>query len=198
MKKPVVLGITGGIGSGKSIFTELLKINNIPIYDCDSRAKRIMNEHVGLQRLLSELVGENVFPKGKLNKKILSDYLFASKSHIAAVNAIVHPCVLNDFKDWIKQQEGEKLIAVESAILYEAHFDAAVDYVIMVYAPKEMRIQRVMQRDQLTHSAVLLKMGAQQSDEDKKQKADYVIYNDECQSLIEQFDAMLSHFKLLD
>jgi len=173
----VVLGITGGIGSGKSYVSSLLRVNlNVPVYDCDTEAKRLMNEDKGIQQQLMKLVGAHVYTDGKLQKKVLADYLFADQQHAQSVNAIVHPAVRADFGKWIKRQNTD-VVAIESAILYESGFDTLVDKVLFVNAPMELRIQRVMQRDGSSRQQVEARIGMQRSEEQRK-KADFVIENE--------------------
>lgn len=191
MNKPILLGITGGIGSGKSVVTHLLQLKGIPVYDCDFRAKVLMSTSTELQKKLTALVGQEVFPQGKLDKEVLSTYLFASGEHADAVNRIVHPCVLDDFKLWIEKLGSNRFLAVESALLFEAGFDAVVDHIVMVYSSQESRIARVMHRDGLHQELVLKKIKAQMSDEKKRQQADSLIINDEQHSLIEQVEALI-------
>ena len=172
-----MLGITGGIGSGKSYVSSLLRVNlNVPVYDCDTEAKRLMNEDKGIQQQLMKLVGAHVYTDGKLQKKVLADYLFADQQHAQSVNAIVHPAVRADFGKWIKRQNTD-VVAIESAILYESGFDTLVDKVLFVDAPMELRIQRVMQRDGSSRQQVEARIGMQRSEEQRK-KADFVIENE--------------------
>lgn len=173
----VKLGITGGIGSGKSYISSLLREHlNVPVYDCDSEAKRLIGEDESIQQRLTELVGAHVYKEGKLQKSVLADYLFSDPHHAQKVNAIVHPVVKEDFMKWAKLQQVE-VIAVESAILYESGLDATVDKVIFVDAPKELRIQRVMQRDGSNRQQVEARIKMQRAEE-QRQKADYIIENE--------------------
>lgn len=176
MKKMIILGITGGIGSGKSYISSLLREQmNVPVYDCDAEAKRLICEDEKIRQELISLVGVNVYKDGELQKNVLSGYLFANQQHAQKVNAIVHPVVKDDFSKWVKQQDAE-IVAIESAILYESGFDKVVDQVLFVNAPIELRIQRAMQRDGSTHRQVEARIKMQQS-EAQLEKADYVIDN---------------------
>ena len=176
MKKMIILGITGGIGSGKSYISSLLREQmNVPVYDCDAEAKRLIHEDGKIRQELISLVGVNVYKDGELQKNVLASYLFANQQHAQKVNAIVHPVVKDDFCKWVKQQDAE-IVAIESAILYESGFDKVVDQVLFVNAPIELRIQRAMQRDGSTHRQVEARIKMQQS-EAQQEKADYVIDN---------------------
>ena len=172
----VILGITGGIGSGKSYISSLLREQmNVPVYDCDAEAKRLICEDEEIKQKLTELVGTLIYKEGKLQKKVLADYLFANQQHVQEVNAIVHPAVRRDIGKWVEQQDS-KVVAVESAILYESGFDTLVDKVLFVNAPLELRIQRAMKRDGSTREQVQARISMQQS-EQQLVKADYVIDN---------------------
>ncbi len=172
----IILGITGGIGSGKSYISSLLREQmNVPVYDCDAEAKRLICEDEKIRQELISLVGVNVYKDGELQKNVLASYLFANQQHAQKVNAIVHPVVKDDFCKWVKQQDAE-IVAIESAILYESGFDKVVDQVLFVNAPMELRIQRAMQRDGSTHRQVEARIKMQQS-EAQQEKADYVIDN---------------------
>lgn len=172
----IILGITGGIGSGKSYISSLLREQmNVPVYDCDAEAKRLIHEDGKIRQELISLVGVNVYKDGELQKNVLASYLFANQQHAQKVNAIVHPVVKDDFCKWVKQQDAE-IVAIESAILYESGYDKVVDQVLFVNAPMELRIQRAMQRDGSTRKQVEARIKMQQS-EAQQEKADYVIDN---------------------
>jgi dephospho-CoA kinase len=172
----VILGITGGIGSGKSYVSSLLREQlNVPVYDCDTEAKRLICEDENIRQKLTELVGAQIYLNGKLQKSVLADYLFASQQHAQKVNAIVHPVVKDDFCKWAELQSAE-VISMESAILYESGFDTAVNKVLYINAPTELRIQRAMKRDGCTRRQVEARISLQQSESQLK-KADFVIDN---------------------
>lgn len=173
----VVLGITGGIGSGKSYISFLLREQmNVPVYDCDAEAKRLICEDENIRQELTKLVGAHIYKGGKLQKKVLADYLFATPRHAQEINAIVHPAVREDFHTWLTLQHAD-IVAIESAILYESGFSADVDKVLFVNATKDLRIQRVMLRDGSTRQQVEARMNMQKAEE-LCQKADYVIENE--------------------
>lgn len=172
----VILGVTGGIGSGKSYVSALLREElNVPVYDCDGEAKRLMCEDENLRRQLTALIGNQVYEDGVLQRSVMAGYLFASQQHAQQVNAIVHPAVKADFTVWARRQQAA-VVAMESAILYESGFDAAVDKVLFVDAPVELRIQRAMKRDGSTRQQVEARISMQHTEE-QRQKADYVIEN---------------------
>lgn len=170
------IGITGGIGSGKSYVSKLLqKEFGIPVYDCDAEAKRLTATDKDICSRLIELVGSEVFNGKELNRKCLADYLFADPEHASKVNAIIHPAVLEDFKRWAEKQEA-KVVAMESAILFESGFNAFVDKVLFVDAPEGIRLHRAMLRDTATEAQIKARMKMQQPELHCKQ-ADFIIDN---------------------
>jgi len=171
------LGITGGIGSGKSFIAQLLRDEfGVPIYDCDTEAKRLNNEDPLIREKLIQAVGPQVYQDGTLVKPVLAAYLFASEEHAEEVNAIIHPAVHRDFLAWQDQQKAN-LVGLESAILFESGFHRFVDYTLFVDAPLELRIQRVMQRDGTTRELIEQRISRQRSPLFISQ-ADYIIQND--------------------
>ena len=173
----IKLGITGGIGSGKSYVARLLTETGIPVYDTDSQAKRLMVEHPGIRHDLIDLLGEEVYLDGRLNKPFLISYLFASSENTSRINAIVHPRVKEDFRTWASRQE-KKVLVLESAILFEAGFEDMVDKVVVVYAPLDIRIRRAMERDHVAEEQVRSRMAVQMDEEEKVRHAHFVIIND--------------------
>lgn len=174
----ICLGITGGIGSGKSYVSRLLMEEGIPVYDTDSHAKKLMETDSSIQRQLKDLLGEEVYLDGRLNKPLLAGYLFADAANAARMNAIVHPVVLHDFQEWSASHSDAGIVAMECAILYESGFWKSVDKVLMVYAPEEIRLQRAMQRDGASEQQIRSRMASQWDEEEKRKRADFVICND--------------------
>jgi len=171
------LGITGGIGSGKSYVSHLLNIHfGIPVYECDTEAKRLNNEDPLIREALIRLVGPEVYDKDGLVKPVLAEYLFANSENAFHVNSIIHPAVGRDFLRWCKEQDAE-IVGMESAILFESGFYANVDKVLFVDAPLEVRIQRAIRRDGLLREQVEARI-AQQDSASAKEQADFVIEND--------------------
>ena len=173
----MIIGITGGIGSGKSFVSQWLKTHyGIPVYDCDSQAQRLMLGRV-LRRKITELVGADAYlPDGQLDRARMAAFVFADASHTAAINAIVHPAVKADFRRWASRHEG--LVVIESAILIEAGFRDIADQLIVVEAPLSLRIQRVIQRDGSTEEQVRARIARQLSDDERRRTADLVLVND--------------------
>ena len=142
------LGITGGIGSGKSYVAQMLQARwDVPVYDCDSEAKRLTAESDDIRTALTQLVGDHLWQQGQMQKPVLAAYLFASPEHAAQVNAIIHPAVRRDFLRWADAHSRSSVVAIESAILCESGFHTLVDSILLVDAPLEVRLQRAMLRD---------------------------------------------------
>ena len=161
----------------------------IPVYNTDSEAKRLMLSDEGIRRRLTALLGKEVYKSdGTLNKPLLANYLFADSCHAGQINAIVHPQVKADFLKWADLQTGCEIVALESAILFESGFDNIVDKVVMVYAPVELRIRRVMLRDSTTEEKIRQRIVAQMDDKAKQDRSDFIIFNDGSRPLNLQLD----------
>lgn len=191
----ICIAITGGIGSGKSYVSALLEKAGIPVYNADNESKRLTTENTEIRSGLVNLLGEEVYAEGVLNKPMLASYLFANAENAARVNAIIHPCVKKDFKQWMEMHAESELVALESAILYESGFDDVVDTVVVVYAPKELRLKRAMLRDAASREQIEARMNAQMDDEEKCRKADFVVYNDGTFPLEEQLTSVINQIK---
>ena len=191
----ICIAITGGIGSGKSYVSALLEKAGIPVYNADNESKRLTTENTEIRCGLVNLLGEEVYAEGVLNKPMLASYLFANAENAARVNAIIHPCVKKDFKQWMEMHAESELVALESAILYESGFDDVVDTVVVVYAPKELRLKRAMLRDAASREQIEARMNAQMDDEEKYRKADFVVYNDGTFPLEEQLTSVINQIK---
>lgn len=180
------IGITGGIGSGKSFVCKLLQQRGISVYDCDAAAKRLMRTSEGLRLQLTRLIGPETYEAdGRLNKAVVARFLLTSDGNAHAIDAIVHPAVFADFEasgmDWM-----------ESAILYESGICRLVDRVICVTSPEDVRIQRVMQRDHITQEKAREWIGRQWPQDKVRGLADYEIVNDGLTPLAPQIDKLLA------
>ena len=179
----ISIAITGGIGSGKTYVSTLLQQRGIPIYNADIEAKRLMASDSDIRKDLIALLGDEVYQGGELNKPFLAGYLFSSPEHVQQINAIVHPRVKADFYRWVKARENFAFVGIESAILFEAGFQDYVDYVVMVYAPEALRLERAMKRDAASEQQIRDRMAAQMDEEQKRNKSHFVILNDGSSSL---------------
>ena len=179
------VGITGGIGSGKSTVAKVFEVLGIPVYYADDAAKRLMNEDPILKEQILKQFGKETYVDGKLNRKYLSNLVFNNEEKLAILNSIVHPATLRDAEKWMQQQTTPYAIK-EAALIFESGAQQQLDYVIGVYAPSTLRIQRVMKRDGITREEVKARMGKQINEEIKMQLCDYVVTNDEQELVIPQ------------
>lgn len=202
-RSPKLIAITGGIGCGKSVVSQVLRIMGYEVYDCDSRAKWVMTHDDLLRQQLIGLFGEATYlSDGSLNKPHLSAAIFGDNEALAKMNACVHPAVDRDLRKQYeaynritnyKLQITERPFFFESAILFESGFDklSIPDEVWTVSAPLELRISRAMQRDHATREQILNRIGSQMSQEEKEIRANHVIWNDPEHSVIEQVNEIL-------
>ena len=170
------VGITGGIGSGKSTVCRLFAQKGIAVYDSDAAAKRLMQEDGALRRQLAGRFGEGTFRDGVLDRAYLAGIVFADPQALADLNALVHPVVMRDFDAWAARQEGSYVI-LESAILFEAGLEGCVDKTVAVLAPRELRIERTCRRDGCGADQVVRRIAAQLDDDALSARADYVVVN---------------------
>lgn len=187
MKK---IGITGGIGSGKSYVSDIIKSMGFPVYHSDESAKSLMESNQEIKEGLLLLFGDSIYEKGELNKKKLAELIFESLELREKVNAIVHPIVRADFAQWANNQSQE-IVFNEVAILFETGAHHFFDATLLVISPKDLRIQRVMKRDNCTREEVLIRMAAQWSDEQKSSLATFQINNDSVSPLLIQVEKVL-------
>ena len=188
------IGITGGIGSGKTYVCQQLKKRGIPVYHCDDEAKYLMSHSPLIRERLTRLLGTEAYIAQKLNKPPIAAYLFADEHHAAKVNAIVHPVVKQDFLQWTERQTAP-IVAQECALLFETGFQDTVDVTVEVYAPLSLRLQRAIQRDHATPRQIQARMAQQMDEEEKRQRADVCILNDGTADLEEQIEHMLNNLK---
>ena len=170
------VGITGGIGSGKSTVCGLLAEYGVPVYDSDSRAKALMSESQALRKSLQEAFGEECYNEQGLSRAYLAEKVFGDKEALAKLNSIVHPAVRADFKAWADAQRAAYVV-LESAILFEAGFEGEVDTTLAVMAPMEERIRRTVSRDGSDRAAVEARIANQMSDDELHRRAKRTIVN---------------------
>ena len=181
----IKIGLTGGIGCGKTTVANIFKQLGIPIYSSDSRAKDLLLSNHFLRESLISLFGDKVIIDGVLNTSYIASKVFSNPKELIKLNALVHPFVQKDFDAWSASQNSDYVLK-ESAILIETGADKFLDKIILVISPEELKFSRVMLRDQITKEDVLLRMNKQLTDNQKRINADYIIYNDEKTSLINQ------------
>lgn len=168
------IGITGGIGSGKSTVCRLFAAKGIPVYDSDAAAKRLMAGP--LREWVAARFGEAAYHDGELDRGFLADIVFRDAQALADLNAIVHPAVMRDFEAWAAAQKAPYVL-LESAILFEAGLESAVDRVVAVLAPAELRVERTCRRDGCDEDAVRRRIAAQANDDTLCAKAHYTLFN---------------------
>lgn len=191
----VRIGLTGGIGCGKSYVAKLLNKRGVPVYDSDTEAKQLSNTSKFIRDGLVALTGiENLYADGVLNRRLLAEFLFASKENARNVEKIIHPAVKADFARWAENQNA-LFCVIESAILIESGFTDTVDCVVVVDAPLDLRISRCVERDSTTKEKVLERISAQMSQEEKCRIADFVIFNDNVSDLEKQIDDLFEFLK---
>jgi dephospho-CoA kinase len=186
------MGLTGGIGSGKSTVARIFKTMGVPVFDADSIAKKMMAEDAALQQAIRRAFGEEVFSEGLPDRKKLAAIVFRDPFKLEQLNALVHPATIDAAEKWMNSQQYSYTIK-EAALLFEAGSAAHLDYIIGVRAPKALRIQRVMARDQVERAEVLLRMDRQIDEDIKMRLCDFVIVNDEQQLLIPQVVQLHEH-----
>lgn len=196
-----LIAITGGIGSGKSVVSQLLRTMGYTVYDCDMQAKRLMTADPLLRQQLTDLFGPDTYLQDetgvpRLNRSYLSSQIFANAGLLAQMNACVHPTVARDLLALAAAMPEESVLFFESAILYESGFDQQVPptEVWTVSAPLELRIARAMRRDQAPRDKVLSRIQSQMPQEEKERRANHVIVNDDHQSVIQQVAELCYHF----
>ena len=181
----IIVGLTGGIGSGKTTVAKLFEKLNVPIYIADIEAKHLMNNSKVIQQKLLALFGAEAYLNHKLNKAFIADKIFNNKSNLEQMNAIVHPEVRRHFTNWVKHQNSPYIIK-EVAIIFEHEQQAQYDLIISVIANEEKRINRVVNRDQSTPDKVLAIMKNQTNDVERAKLSDYVIVNNDKDTLERQ------------
>lgn len=172
----IVVGLTGGIGSGKSTIAAMFHELGVPVYNSDERAKHLMNTSKKIRKQLIELFGKKAYLEGNLNRTYIAKKVFNDTDLLEQLNQIVHPVVRKDFVNWKKKQNAPYVIQ-ETALLFENNAQELYDSVILITAPKELRIERVLSRDESTKEQIIARMNNQLDDQTKLELADFVIEN---------------------
>jgi dephospho-CoA kinase len=178
------VGITGGIGSGKSTVCSFFKTLGISVFEADLHAKKLIDSNKEIRKALIQILGNDIYgPNNLLNRKMLADLIFNDINLLEKVNNIVHPAVRTEFIKWAEKQKADYVIH-EAAILFESGFYKMMDFTILVSAPKEMRISRVVERDNITVESVELRIEKQWPDKEKRKLASFELVNDNKNLLI--------------
>lgn len=193
----IVLGITGGIGSGKSTVSKILSVLGIPVYVADDESKKLTDSSPTIKEKLTKLFGEELYSDNKLNRTMLASIIFSDKEKLQQANSIIHPEVENHFLQWIEYHRNKQypIIACETAILFESGFNRFTDKSVTVYSPIEIRIDRIIKRDNCTKEKAEDRINSQMPDEKKVELSDFIIVNNEAKSLIEQTVQLLNQLK---
>ena len=177
------LGVTGGIGSGKTSVCRVFTVLRIPVFSADREASHIMENERWIQDKLNTIAGKNLYTNGRMDRPVLASIIFNDKTALEKVNALVHPVVFDNFRKWSAVQTSPYVI-MEAAILFESGASDYVNKVATVVAPAEQRVERVILRNKLTKEQVIVRMSNQMDDEARIQLSDYIIYNSENDMII--------------
>lgn len=196
----IKVGVTGGIGSGKSFVSKKLQERGYRVFDCDSRAKKLMVEDECVRNQIMSVVGQNAYEvkirrDGKqawtINKSVISAFLFKDSDNAKLINNVVHPRLAEIFKDWTKKQHANAVF-MEAAILFESGFDKLVDYTVLVCADEETRLRRATKRDGCNEDLIRQRMAHQLDNAQLMSKADFILYNNDNDIVDEQIDKLLN------
>jgi dephospho-CoA kinase len=191
------VGLTGGIGSGKTTVAQIFEVLSIPVYYADSAARDLMNKDPDLKKKIITSFGPDAYKNGELNRTYLGSIVFHNSEKLKLLNSIVHPVTIRNSENWMKNQKTPYAIK-EAALIFEAGIEKYLDYIIGVTAPESLRIQRVIERDHITMQKVLDRVQHQMDEKEKISRCDFVIQNDGIRTLIPQVleihERLLSNF----
>lgn len=192
----IKIGITGGIGSGKSVVGEILKLYNIPLYDADREAKKLNDTSDVVRNKLIFHFGNDIYIDGLLNRKKFAELIFNNKENLKIANSIIHPELAKHFLEWCKNYTNSPIVAIEAAILIEAGFIHYIDKLITVYSPEQLRIERVIKRDDTSLDNVKSRINNQLPEKDRIKLSNYIIRNDGKHSLLRQVSEIINNIEL--
>lgn len=187
----MIIGLTGGIGSGKSTVARLIRVMGYPVYNSDERARLLQDRDPKMREAIISLLGEKSYRDGRLDRSYVGSRVFKDGHLLKRLNAIVHPAVGEDFKRWARAQQSA-LVFKESALLVETGLFRSCDALVVVTAPPALRKQRVMRRDSVDDAAVQDRMDRQADEDERSAVADFLIVNDDRQLLIPQVEKMIT------
>ena len=187
----IIIGLTGGMGSGKSFVAGKFEKKGVPVYNSDMRAKELMETHPAIKKELIDKFGSMVFKNNLLNRKLIAGRIFNDKLLLTWINELVHPVVKNDFEQWVSEKK-TKIVLKEAAILIESGAYKQCNKIIVITAPKPLRIKRVMLRDNMSYKEVEERMAKQISDTERLKYAYYTIINDGIKVVDKQVDAIFN------
>ena len=193
----IKLGVTGGIGSGKSVVCDVFRLHDIPVFDADREAKKLNDTSPVIREKLINNFGPDLYQGNKLDRKKLANLIFNNAENLRITNAIIHPELAKYFEKWVDQRKHHAVIAIDAAVLYEAGFQSLLDKTIVVMAPLKIRIERAAKRDRLSKEQITARANSQMNDEEKVGLADFIIRNDGRHSLLEQVAQILQDVSTL-
>ena len=193
----IKLGVTGGIGSGKSVVCDVLRLHDIPVFDADREAKKLNDTSPVIREKLINHFGPDLYRNDRLDRKKLANLIFNNEENLRATNAIIHPELAKHFEKWADQRKHHAVVAIDAALLFEAGFQSLLDKTITVTAPLETRVERAAKRDGLTQKQITARANSQMNDEEKARLADFIIRNDGRHSLLEQVARILQDISVL-
>lgn len=186
------IGVTGGIGSGKTLVCSAISAMGIPVYNSDIESRLIVDSDKEVINLIKNLFGAGIYVDGKLERKKVAELVFANRDLLEKLNNIIHPAVARHFAQWVEQYAHHKMIVQEAAILFESGVYKYLDKIIGVIAPLEIRIERIINRDSTNYSSVQSRMNNQLSEEELIKRCDYIIVNDGVQLVVPQINEILN------
>jgi dephospho-CoA kinase len=197
VSNPLQIGITGGIGSGKTLVSKIFVCLGIPVYDADSHAKELMTtDGILVSQIKKEFGDLSYLSDGTLNRKYLSEVVFNKQERLDVLNKLVHPRVGENYTQWVKRHNNKAYVLKEAALLFETGSYQALNKIIVVHAPEEVRIKRVIHRDGRAEQQVREIIRKQMSEEEKLKRADFIIYNDESSLIIPQVLALHNRLQM--
>lgn len=191
----IQIGLTGGIGSGKSTVAQLLRIMGYPVYDSDLRSKQLCEEHPDLRKQLAHLLGPGLYANNRLDRAYMAQQIFRDNSLLNQVNALIHPIVFHDYLAWTTLHDRCEWVFQETAILFEAGLQDRYDAILLVVAPEQLRIQRVCARSGMSPEQVMQRIQNQWPVQQCVDQSDFVLINDDIQAIIPQVMEVLSLIK---
>jgi len=191
----IKVGVTGSIGSGKSVVCKIFECLGVPVFRADDEGRRLLREDMAIQKKVMDLFGDTVIINGHLDRKKIASIVFNDPEKLSSLNSIIHPAVRNSFANWVDSQSS-KLIIEEVAILFESGANKGLDKVIVVTSDEKDRIKRAMKRDNISEDEVRQRMSRQWSQEEKASKADFVITNEHTDMLIPQVISLYKELSL--
>lgn len=195
-ERPVLLGVTGGIGTGKSLVCKILSTFGYPVYNADDRAKELMNESIIIREKIIDLLGNEAYSDHSINRQFIASKVFKDSELLKKLNAIVHPEVGKDFQSWVNGNGEKEILIKEAALLVEAGSYRQLDYLIVVSSPIDIRIERILSRDpQRSKDEVEAIIAKQMNSKELEEYADFVLLNDEENSVLTQIRGILDSIK---